>query len=96
MIRSPRRLRKAHWDAERAALVWDQSPIRRASDGEYCFAVASVADVLNSRTSWCLECLARHTRLRVADVMREIDRLAVPLVEGRCGECAVAGPVFRR
>jgi len=44
--------------------------------------------------AWCLDCLVRHTRDRASDVIRELDALSARTVEGRCGTCSAAGPVF--
>jgi len=55
----------------------------------------SVRDVLKDRPgAWCLECLVKHTRERASHVIRELDALSAHTVEGRCGTCSEAGPVF--
>lgn len=50
---------------------WTKGQYAARSDVEYRFGLATVADVLASRASWCLDCLAAHTRIRVADVIRQ-------------------------
>ena len=71
-----------------------RSNYRGANEHDYRLVVATVEDVLTAHpAASCLDCLVRHTRLRVDDVLRQIDVLQLGISEGRCGWCAEVGPI---
>ena len=52
----------------------------------------SVRDLLLAHGAVCTECLVRHAQTRSEAVYRALE--GQDLAEGRCGVCAVDGPVF--
>ena len=76
---------------------WTKAQYRLPTGSANISVMDSVRDLLSAlHTAFCIECVVRRTGLRTDLVIRETEVLSLRLIDGYCGSCGEAGPVFVR